>query len=259
MTRPKVGIALGSGAARGLAHIGVLKALEEEKIPVDMVAGTSAGALMGALYCSGADLKMVQHLANELRRKDLIDITVPRVGFIKGNKIEELLRVLTKGKNIEDLDIPFRAIAADIVKGERVVIDKGPLYKAVRASISIPGIFVPYEYNGMVLVDGGIVDRVPASAVRDMGADVVIGVDVGFSASKSKVDNIFDVMLQSTDMTYKELIKYRTIKCDVLIKPYLSEIDPSRFDQADECAAVGYEAAMASVEHIKRAIEEKSF
>lgn len=258
MSRPKVGLALGSGAARGLAHLGVLRLLTEEKIPIDMVAGTSAGALIGALYCSGADLNLIQQLAGELRRKDLLDITVPRVGFIKGNKIEELLKLLTKGKNIEDLDIPFCAVAADITKGEKVVIDKGPLYKAVRASISIPGIFVPVHYGDSSLVDGGIIDRVPVGVVKEMGADVVIGVDVGFSAVKSSVDNIFDVMLQSMDMTYKEVIKYRAIQCDVLIKLYLPGIDPARFDQVDECASIGYKAAKAAIEHIKMAIEEKT-
>lgn len=258
MNRPKIGLALGSGAARGLAHIGVIRALNEEKIPIDMVAGTSAGALIGALYCSGADLEKVSLLAGELRRKDLIDISMPRLGFIKGDKIEEIIKLLTKGKNIEDLDIPFKAIAADVTRGERVVIDKGPLYKAVRASISIPGIFVPVQYKDMVLVDGGIINRVPVSTVKEMGADIVIAIDVGFSAAKRKVDNIFDVLLQSTDMTYKELIKYRSIQCDVLIKPYLSNIDPTRFDQAEECSAIGYEATMAAVEDIKKAMKGKS-
>lgn len=258
MSRPKVGLALGSGAARGLAHIGVLKLLTEEKIPIDMVAGTSAGALIGALYCCGADMNMVQQLAGELRRKDLLDITVPRVGFIKGNKIEEILKLLTKGKNIEDLDIPFCAVAADITRCEKVILDKGSLYKAVRASISIPGIFTPVHYGDCVLVDGGIIDRVPVSTVKDMGADIVIGVDVGFSAVKTNVGSIFDVMLQSMDMTYKELIKYRIIQCDVLIKLYLPGIDPARFDQADECAAIGYEAAGSAVEYIRKAIEEKT-
>lgn len=258
MSRPKVGLALGSGAARGLAHIGVLNALTEEKIPIDMVAGTSAGALIGALYCSGANLKLIQQLAVELRRKDLLDIAVPRVGFIKGNKIEELLKLLTRGKNIEELNIPFCAVAADIIRGEKVVLDRGPLYRAVRASISIPGVFTPVHYGDFVLVDGGIIDRVPVSVVKEMGADIIVGVDVGFSAAKTSIDNIFDVMLQSTDMTYKELMRYRIIQCDVLIKLYLPGIDPARFDQADECVSIGYEAARSAVEYIRRAIEGKT-
>jgi Predicted esterase of the alpha-beta hydrolase superfamily len=256
MERPRIGLALGSGAARGLAHIGVLKALRNADIQVDMIAGSSAGALIGALYCCGADFDMVEQIVREIPRNNLLDLSVPRKGFIKGNKIEELIRLITKNKNIEELEIPFKAVAVDLVKGEKVVIDRGPLYKAVRASISIPGIFVPVIQDDMVLVDGGIVDRVPVSTVREMGADIVIGVDVGFSKSRGKVESIFDVIFQSLDITNIELLKNRIIDADILIKPYLPNIDPSRFDQVDECSAEGYAAAEAAVTEIKKMISE---
>jgi len=258
MRKPLVGLALGSGASRGLAHIGVLRALKEENIPIDMVAGTSAGALIGALFCCGIDLKVIEKVAQELPRKELIDLSVPRLGFVKGNRIEELVKFLTRDMKIEDLDIPFRVVATDIARGEKVVFDSGYIYKAVRASISIPGIFTPVYMDGRVLVDGGIMDRVPVSIVRDMGADVVIGVDVGFSAPRGKVESIFDVIFRSLDIMERELLKKRIIAADVLIKPYLPEIDPARFDQVYECSKEGYEVTKAAIPRILEIIEEKS-
>jgi NTE family protein len=257
MERPKIGLALGSGSARGLAHIGVLRAFEEAQIPVDMVAGTSAGALIGALYCSGVDLDMVKRIAESIPRKDLLDLSVPRTGFIKGNKIEGLIRLLTRGKNIEELPIPFRAVATDLIKGEKVVFKKGPLFKAVRASISIPAIFMPVSMGERVLADGDMVDRVPVSVVREMGADIVIGVDVGFSTVKGGVTSIFDVLFQSIAVMQRELLKYRIEKADMIIKPYLPNVDPYRFDQVDECADEGYSVGKVAVPIIKKIMEKR--
>lgn len=258
MNKPKIGLALGSGVSRGLAHIGVLKALKEENISIDMIAGTSAGALIGALFCSGIDLIIFEKILAGIQRKDLLDVSVPRVGFIKGNKIAALIRLLTKGVNIEDLDIPFCAIATDLVKGEKIAINRGPLYNAVRASISIPGIFVPVYTGDKILVDGAIMDRVPVSTVREMGADIVIGVDVGFSAPKGSVESIFDVLFQSLDIIERELLKNRIIDADILIKPYLPNIDPFKFDQATECSNEGYAITKAAIPQIRRIIDEKT-
>lgn len=258
MERPTIGLALGSGASRGLAHIGVIRAFLEEEIPIDMIAGTSAGALVGALYCSGIDLRVMEKIAEEIPRKDLLDLSVPRIGFIKGERIEGLLKLLTRNKKIEELNIPFRAVAADLTRGEEVVFDSGYIYKAVRASISIPGVFTPVYMEDMVLVDGGIINRVPVDVARNMGADIVIGVDVGFSCNKEKAGSIFDVLFKSIDIMQKELLKNRIIDADVLIKPYLPYIDPSRFDQVYECSEEGYNATKNSMAKIKEIIWEKT-
>lgn len=258
MDMPSIGLALGSGASRGLAHIGVLKALKESKIPIDMIAGTSAGALIGALYCSGVDFRVMEKIAQEIPRKDLIDLSVPRIGFIKGNIIEELVKLLTRGMKIEDLDMPFKAVAVDLISGEEVVFDKGYIYKAVRASISIPAIFTPVYTEDMVLVDGGIMERVPIRVVKEMGADIVIGVDVGFSGIKGNIGSIFDVIFRSIDIMEKEILKNRIIEADILIKPYLPDIDPLRFDQVEECAQEGYNVTIKAVPRIKEIICQKT-
>lgn len=258
MNRPQVGIALGSGSSRGLAHIGVLRAFREAGIPVDMIAGTSAGALVGALYCCGIDFKVMEKIAEQIPRKDLMDLSVPRVGFIKGKRIEELVRLLTRGLKIEELPIPFRVVATDLLKGEKVVFDSGYVYQAVRASISIPGIFIPVNTGDRVLVDGGIVDRVPVSIVKEMGADIIIGVDVGFSAPKNNIESIFDVLFQSIEIMERDLLKNRTIEADILLKPYLPNIDPLRFDQVDECSKEGYNIAQKAIPRILEIINKKS-
>ncbi|KPU43959.1 NTE family protein RssA [Oxobacter pfennigii] len=257
MKRPKVALALGAGASRGLAHIGVIKGLIENNIPIDMVAGTSAGALVGALYCCGVDIKVMEQIARGIPMKNLLDLSVPKIGFVKGGKIESLIKLLTKNMRIEDLKIPFRAVATNLTSGEKLVFDKGLIYKAVRASISIPGVFTPIYMDDNVLVDGCILERVPVSTARDMGADIVIGVDVGFSSLKGKTSSIFDVIFKSIDLMQKELLKTQIIDADFLIKPYLKDIDPTRFDQVDECSNEAYEVTKEAIPVIKDIIESK--
>lgn len=188
--KPKVGLALGSGGARGIAHVGVLDVFEKENIPIDYIAGSSMGSLVGALFALGHSATDLEELASLFKRKYFVDFTVPKMGLINGKRIEELIYMLTQGKNIEDLEIPLSIVTTDLQKGRSVILDSGSISKAVRASISIPGIFVPVQYDGKILVDGGIVDRVPIQAVRNMGADIVIAVDVSFF-SKGPTDHVY--------------------------------------------------------------------
>jgi NTE family protein len=153
--KPKVGLALGSGGARGFAHLGVLKAFQEEGIPIDMIAGSSMGALVGCFYGVGHNMDDLYKLSTAFRRKYYLDFTVPKMGFIAGKRIKQFIRLFTHGKNIEDLILPVAVVATDLTDGERVVFYEGPIAEAVRASISIPGIFVPEKINGRLLVDGG--------------------------------------------------------------------------------------------------------
>ena len=177
----KIGLALGSGSAKGLAHIGVLKVIDEEKIPIDFIAGTSIGALIGVVYASGLSTGEMEEIALNIDKKQITSFftpTIPYSGLVEGKRITEFIKSIIGNPNIEDLKIPFAAIATNVLNGRKVMITKGSAVEAVRASISIPGIFTPCKHNGDFLVDGGLVDPVPVNCVRDMGADYIIGVNV---------------------------------------------------------------------------------
>ena len=176
----KIGLALGSGSARGWAHIGVIKALTEAGICVDYVAGTSAGAVVGAVYASGR-IDSFKDVVLQLDWKKIaffLDVVFPKSGLIDGNRIAEFIRSHVEEKNIEDLSLPFCAVSTDLATGNEVIIQDGDIIEAVRASISVPGVFTPVRKNSAILVDGGLVNPVPVSVVREMGADLVIAVDL---------------------------------------------------------------------------------
>jgi len=180
--KKKIGLALSGGAARGMAHIGVLEVLERENIPVDIITGTSAGAMAGALYAKDGNCKQIRAVIKELSRHKLasfIDPSLPRSGFIKGRRIKDLMaKFIGKDLKFSDLKIPFACVATDINTGEEVVLNEGSVPEAVRASISIPGIFTVVKMDNRYLVDGGLVNPVPVSVAREMGADLVIAVNV---------------------------------------------------------------------------------
>ncbi|MGP8330312.1 MAG: patatin-like phospholipase family protein [Methanosarcinaceae archaeon] len=181
MKRKTIGLALGSGAARGLAHIGVLKILAANKIPVDFIAGTSMGALIGALYAGGLSVAQLEDIACNTDWKltaKMLTPTLPWAGLVEGNRIREFIRTLVGDRNLSDLKIPFATVATAVQTGEEIVIENGSLVEAVRASISIPGVFTPVRYRNRFLVDGGVVNPLPVDVVKAMGADIVIAVNV---------------------------------------------------------------------------------
>lgn len=181
MSKMKIGYALGGGAARGLSHIGVLKVLHQRGISPDMIAGTSIGAIIGALYAGGYDPEDIEKIVLGLDWKklaNLVDVTLPFSGLLQGKRVVVLLRSILGDMTFSQLRFPFACVATDILSGEQVVIRDGDLVEAVRASISIPGIFTPVELSGRFLVDGGLTNSVPVSICREMGADFVIGVNV---------------------------------------------------------------------------------
>ena len=194
----KIGLALGSGSARGWAHIGVIHALNNAGIKIDYIAGTSIGSVVGAVFATG-NLEALEDVAVRLDWKQiayLFDVVLPKSGIIDGKKVEVFVRNHLKEMNIEDLPIPFCAISTDLSTGEEVVISDGDIIKAVRASISIPGIFTPVRNNGRILVDGGLVNPVPVSVAREMGADFVIAVDLSHGLVNGEA---------SPQMTHSEL------------------------------------------------------
>ena len=191
--KKKVGLALGSGAARGLAHIGVIKALEEYNIPIRMIAGTSMGALVGAAYATGLSGTELEEIACTINFRTIAKLflpTLPITGLVDGKRIEDFLKALVGDVNIRNLKIPFAAVAADIESSEEILIRDGSLIGAIRASISIPGIFTPAKHQNRYLVDGGLLNPVPVDVVRNMGADFVIAVSVPYPQKDKPVDII---------------------------------------------------------------------
>ncbi|NLO83461.1 MAG: patatin-like phospholipase family protein [Clostridiales bacterium] len=251
----KVGLALGAGAARGLAHIGVLQVLEEHGIIPEYIAGSSIGAIVGALYAAGITPKMMEGIAQNLDVARYYDVRVPRVGFIEGKKIEELIKLLTQNKDFNELKIPLTVTAVDLKTCKLIELSTGKVYKAVRASISIPGIFTPVVRDDYVLVDGGLLSRVPVDTVKRMGADVVIGVDVGFRGQHHPPVNVLEVIMQSLEVMELEILKNNVQKGDVIIYPDVSGIHPFYFDKVDDCVREGRKAATEAIDRIKHLIE----
>ena len=268
MQRPKVGLALGGGGARGLAHIGVLEVLEEEAIPIDMIAGTSAGAAIGAIYAQGKDTKLIRDLVPSLNwRKlvSLVDLAFPRTGLIQGRKIGELLELVMGGKiKFSDLKIKLACVATDLSKCEEVVIDEGSVIDAVRASISIPGIFTVVRRKDKYLVDGSLVNPVPINVLKSNGMDFIIAVNVipDLMERRSKTSekdtvtfkepNIFTVIMQSMQIAQCVLLRSRLQVADIVIRPRVAHVGVADFRKASECITQGKKAARDSITEIKR-------
>ncbi|MHB9019839.1 MAG: patatin-like phospholipase family protein [Minisyncoccota bacterium] len=178
--RPKIGLALGSGGSKGLAHIGIIKVLEKNNIPIDFIAGSSIGAMVGGFYATGLNIKRIEEIALDTSWRDLISLIDPHLkqGLIGGEKVKTFIDKYINGKQFKDCKIPFIAVATDLKTGDIVVLNKGDLSSAIRASISIPLVFKPIELNNRVLVDGGLSAPVPVEIVRKMGADLVIAVNL---------------------------------------------------------------------------------
>jgi NTE family protein len=255
MKRPKIGLALGAGAARGFAHVGVLQTFIENDIPVDYVAGCSMGAFIGAMYATGSDMFFFERLIPQFELRNILDFRIPKHGLIKGEKIKELVRLLTKNKNIEETDIPYRCVAVELTDSKLQVFDKGPISEAVRASISIPGLFVPHEIEGKYYVDGGVLERMPVSVARDMGADIVIGVDVGYKGECQKAPTgMMQVMALSMNIMNWEIARNKIYDADILILPKVRRINAFSSEEAEDCIQLGRAAALEALPEIKKAL-----
>ncbi|NLJ83614.1 MAG: patatin family protein [Halanaerobiaceae bacterium] len=255
---PRIGLALGSGAARGLAHIPILEVLEKEGIPIHMISGTSIGSLIGGIYATGAPIRYMMEIARKIDWEHISDVTFPRKGLIKGDKLLAFLEIITQKKNFEDLKIPFSAIACDIENGEHIVLNKGSVAKAIRASTSIPGIYVPFYHQGRLLVDGAVLDPIPVSTVRKMGADIIIAVDVGIKNVDYAANNIFDILFNTFDIIQRELEKSRKLDADIIIRPDLSGTNQFDLNNHEKYFEAGYEAIYSALPEIKEIIKERS-
>ncbi len=253
--RPEVALVLGAGSARGLAHIGVLQVLAENNIPLDLVVGSSMGAMVAGIYACGADLKMLDRMIEYMNTNILYDIRVPRMGFIAGKKITTFLELLTKNKNFEELDFPLAVVATDLISGEKIVIEEGSVAEAIRASISIPGVFHPVRKDGQVLVDGAVTDRLPVQVAIDRGYEMIIAVDVTYCPGKIPViNNSIDVILTSLDIMQKPHFDYVSKLASILIQPAVGGYSSQDFDCSRELVDLGREAALEKLPEIFKAI-----
>jgi NTE family protein len=261
LPKPKVALVLGGGAARGFAHIGVIRVLEQEKIPIDMVIGTSVGSLIGALYAYDMNSFELEWTAFSLEKDDVFDFTVlsaitTGMGLVKGDRLEAFVKAKVPVADIENLKLPFAAVATDLNRGTEVVLDKGSIAKAVRASSAIPGVFNPVEYQGKLLVDGGVVNNIPISVAREKGADIIIAVDISENVINFNITNYIDVVLQSVNIMFNENMKYKKKDADVLIKPAVAPVAFLDFSQRKQCMLAGIDAARKAVPEIRKKIEE---
>jgi len=266
----KFGLALGSGSARGLAHVGVIQVLEAYNIPIDIITGTSIGSVVGSLYATGASIDQLEEAALSMKKSTtlfLIDPALPHSGLISGKKIEEMLNDLAlEDKTFDDLKIPFAAVATDVESGAEVILTQGKVMDAVRASISIPGVFTPVKYQDYYLVDGGVVDPVPVDVAEKMGADIIIAVSLAkispyttvliinketgnleevekSSILQQKIEevkatfegpNIFEVIIQSIDIMEAKITDQSLEGADVVIVPFgIKDINLFDFDKVN--------------------------
>lgn len=276
--RLKVGLALGSGGARGLTHLGVLKSLTAAGVRIEFVAGTSVGALVGGFLAAGKLDRLVA-FTSALTRKEslkLADVMFPTSGLIEGKRIEEFLRSHLGTVRIENLAIPFACVATDFYTGQEVIITKGDLVTALRASISIPGVFKPVAVDSMLLVDGGVVNPVPVQAVRDLGAEYIIAVDIcpevakkittqrpitdsgpaGETAKRAdaKLPNIFEIIMGSITIMESQIVgmRMKTESPDIIIKPAVEDIGTYDFHRYQDGIERGESAADQMIPRIAR-------
>jgi NTE family protein len=244
--RPKpatIAVVFGAGASKGFAHIGVLKVLEANKIPIHMVVGTSAGSVVGSLYAYGYDAFALQNLAMKIEKSDVVDMTIPNNGFIKGEKLEQFINRTVKNTPIEKLKIRFYAVTTDVSTGNEFVCAIGNTGTAVRASCSIPGVFQPVRIGARTFVDGGVVSPVAVEAARRYGADVVIAIDISGGVAGAVPQSTMDTILQSIDIMYSKISAYQLSKADIVIRPKVGGIGSTDLDKRHEAILEGEKAA----------------
>jgi NTE family protein len=257
---PKVALVLGGGAARGFAHVGVIRVLEQEKIPIHMIVGTSVGSLIGALYASDPNSLNLEWLAFTIEKEDIFDYSIvySKMGPVLGERLEKFIQTKVKAKTLEQMKIPFYAVATDLNSGGTWVFEKGSVAKAVRASCSIPGIFQPLELGGRMYVDGGVTDNLPVDVARARGADIIIAVNIQKNIQNPQVNSLIDVILQSINIMGRELVTYKCRDYDVLIEPNVGEVGMTDFSQKKRLVDAGVQAAKQALPKIRKLIEEKS-
>jgi len=258
--RPRIGLALSGGAARGIAHVGVLRALEENNIPIDAIAGASAGALVGGSYATGLSIEQLEKMARGFRWRHTQRLSFSRLGLQSNARMEKFLRANLPVARFEDLKIPFAAMVTDLRQGELIVLrDRGDLPFAIRASCCIPFFMTPIEdAEGRLLIDGGIVANLPVSQTRDLGADLVIAVDVNADGIRffDEPHTVLGVLAYTFIAVERIISNQERESADVLIAPRVGHIRWDQTRRTKELIQAGYEAGLESIERIKQVIEQ---
>lgn len=246
----RVAIVLGAGASKGFAHIGVLKVLEAQKVPVSMVVGTSVGSFVGSLYAYGYDAYALQKIALTLERGDLAELAIPDKGFLKGERLRDFVNTKVKGTPLEKLKIPFYAVATNIRNGEEAVFASGNTGMAVQASCAIPGVFQPAVFSGQSYVDGGVVNPLAVDVARRYGADLVIAVDITGGVDQTVPAGTIETIMKSIDIMYNKISRISLTKADVVITPHVASVGAADFSRRHEAILEGERAATAALPKI---------
>ncbi len=259
MTRKKVGLALSGGAARGFAHLGVLKVFAEHDIPVDFIAGTSAGSFAGAALASGLSIREIIEMSRKISWFSITGFSFSPMGLLSNAAMGAFIKEHFPVYKFEDLLTPFAAIACDLETGEEVVLkEAGDLAKAIRASCAIPGVFVPVEIDGKKLIDGGVISHVPTKAVKKLGAEIIIAVDVIASGATywGTPSTLLGVFFQSAMMLLRSASQAHHYRADVVIIPELAHLRPDEMGKIDEFIRVGEAAAREKIDEIKSLLND---
>lgn len=257
----KIGLALGGGAARGFAHIGVIKALEAQGIYPDIVVGTSAGSVVGALYAAGNTGFQLQKLAFDMDEAAISDWALPLFGkssgVLKGEALQAYVNKAVNNQPLEKLKIPFGAVASDLKTGQPILFQRGNTGMAVRASSSVPGVFQPVAINGHMYVDGGLVAPVPVRFARDMGADFIIAVNISTQADAQATVSSLEVIMQTFSIMGQRINQFELKDADIVIQPALGKMGSSDFNSRNQAILAGEQAAAALMPQIKQKLEAK--
>ncbi len=247
----KIGLALGGGAARGFAHIGVIKALEAQGIVPDIIVGTSAGAVVGALYASGLSGFDLQKVALDIDEAQIGDWSLPDRGVFKGEALQNFVNRAVANRPLEKLPRSFGVVATDLKSGESALFRSGNTGMAVRASSAVPGVFQPVNINGHDYVDGGLVSPIPVRAARSLGANFVIAVDISANPRDARTSSTFEVLLQTFAIMGQSISRYEKAEADIVIRPLTAELPATDFAGRHRAVLEGEKATAAAMADIK--------
>ena len=250
---PRLGLALGGGAARGFAHVGVIQVLEQNGIRPDLVAGTSAGSLVAALYASGMNGVELERAALSMEEATLTDWTLPinGRGVLKGDALARYVRQAVNGRLIEQMAMPLGILATDLGSGQGTLFRRGDAALAVRASSAVPGVFTPVAIGGREFVDGGLVAPVPVSQARAMGAEVVLAVDISADPEGNNANGMLQVLLQTTAIMGQSINRHELKGAEVVLRPALSGVGSADFSARQRSIAAGRAAMLAALPRLK--------
>lgn len=254
--QPVIALALGGGGAKGFAHIGAIKVLESHGIKAQIVTGTSAGSFVGSLYASGKTPFQLQELALQLEEADIRDLTFSKQGFILGQKLQDYVNKQVGNRPIQQFPIRFAAIATQLDNGQKVAFSRGNAGQAVRASCSIPNVFVPVSIAGKRYVDGGLVSPIPVRTARDMGADIVIAIDISARPKAGQSSNLWGLLDQTLNIMGQQGIDQELAQADVVIKPAVGNLGVMDLKSRHKSILEGERAAQAQLAAIDLKIQQ---